>query len=334
MTEPKRRSRQLLRLLLVLLAIAPLGYTIYREWPEFRTAFGNVEWTGYVVAQLLLALGMLLIITVPWSTLRSLGSTLSMRVVGQVYFATQLLKYLPGGVWAFPGRIVVYQYLGVGSAQSFISVFREITALFMGAAVVGLLGIFQGLPISSSLRLALGIGIGVSVITILLTHFPWFWRILSSIRLPGTSQLAQYDTLDRQHQRIQWLPRTLLLSIALWLLVGVPFRQLAMAVVPGLEGLSWLGAAGIFALAWCAGFVVIFVPAGIGVREGALSLLVAHLMPVGAALTLALLSRMMWVLAEGLWILVALFWASERGEISWDVLRGMGEGEPVESEGV
>ena len=327
MTEHKRRSRPLLRMILVLLAIAPLGYTIYREWPDFRTAFGEVEWTGYLVAQLLLALGMLLIVAVPWSTLRSLGSTLSMRVVGQMYFATQLLTYLPGGVWAFPGRVVVYQYLGVGSAQSFISVFREIATLFLGAAVVGLVGSLHGLPISSSLGVALGIGIGVSVITILLTHFPWFWRILSSIRLPGTSQFAEYEVIDRQHRRIHWLPRTFVLSIAIWLLVGIPFRLLALAVVPGLDGLSWLGAAGIFALAWCAGFVVIFVPAGIGVREGALSLLVANMMPVGAALTLALLARMMWVLAEGLWILIALFGASGGGEISWDVLRELGERE-------
>ena len=78
---------------------------------------------------------------------------------------------------------------------------------------------------------------------------------------------------------------------------------------------------------------MIFVPAGIGVREGALSLLVANLMPVGAALTLALLARMMWVLAEGFWILITLFWASEGREISWDILRRMGEGGSQETDG-
>lgn len=334
MASDSRKPKPFLRLLLVLSAIAPLSYTIYREWPEFRAAVVEIEWSGYVLAQLLLTLGMLLIVTVPWSSLRSLGSVLSYQIVGQVYFVTQLLKYLPGGIWAFPGRIAVYQYLGIGNAQSFISVFREITALFLGAAAVGLLGILQGLPISNSLSIALGIGILVSMLTILLTHFPWFWRLLASIRLPGTSRMARYEDVNRQHSSIRWIPRTILMSIVLWLLVGISFRQLAIAVYPDLENLSWIGAASIFALAWCAGFVVIFVPAGIGIREGVLSLLMANLMPVGAALTLALLARMMWVLAEGFWIAVALLWGARSGELSWDVLQELGKRGGEESETV
>ena len=70
MAKHRRKSSPLLRLLLILVAIAPLGYTIFREWPEFRAAFVEVEWRGYVLPQLLLAMGMLLIVTVPWSTLR------------------------------------------------------------------------------------------------------------------------------------------------------------------------------------------------------------------------------------------------------------------------
>jgi len=96
---------------------------------------------------------------------------------------------------------------------------------------------------------------------------------------------------------------------------------MALAIYPQLESLNWLEASSIFALAWCAGFVVVFVPAGIGIRESALTLLLTNIMPIGDALSLALLSRVVWIVAEGFWILITLIWVGRSSELSWDSLR-------------
>jgi uncharacterized membrane protein YbhN (UPF0104 family) len=109
--------------------------------------------------------------------------------------------------------------------------------------------------------------------------------------------------------------------VVFWLLFGFSFRQLAVAIHPEAQALSWIEASSIFALAWCAGFVVVFVPAGIGVREGVLTLLLAGFMPAGAALSLALLARLAWLIAEGFWILVTLVWINRSTDISWGALR-------------
>lgn len=309
------------RLLLILVALMPLGYTIYKEWPELRASIEGISWGQLTSAQLLLLLVMATVGTIPWASLRHLGSHFSYPKATGIYFFTQIFKYLPGGIWAFPGRVAVYQFLGVGSAQSVVSVFRETTAMFLGAAAIGLLGLFQGLSLSNNLRLAIGLGTLASAVAIVLIQIPWFWKFFSSIKLFSISPLTAYHEVNPKQRNIAWLPWTFLGSLCFWFLFGLPFQQMAVAIYPHIENLSWLEASSIFALAWCAGFVVVFIPAGIGVRESALTLLLANIMPVGAALSLALFTRVAWIVAEGFWILITMIWISKNPELSWESLR-------------
>jgi hypothetical protein len=314
-----------LRLLFITIALSPLAYSIYREWSQLLEALREVNWLTFSIGQLLLLPIMLLVGTIPWASLHHLGIQFSYAKATKIYFFTQILKYLPGGFWAFPGRMTVYRLLGVDRAKAIVSVFRETTAVFLGAAAIGVLGLLGGLPLSKTLTNAIGFGILASGFAIFLTQLPWFWRMLSSFRLFKTSALTAYAEVDTQEINLAWLPPALLGSMAFYLLFGIPFRQIAIAVYPNATTLTWLEATSIFALAWCAGFVVVIVPAGIGVRESALVFLLANVMPVGAALSLALLARLIWVLAEGFWILMAMVWFGKETELSWEAIRQFGE---------
>lgn len=321
----KREVRRLLQILLTLLAITPFAYSLYKEWPNFQEALQAAEWGRYLAAQLLLIPIMFLMGSVPWISLRFLGESFSVWKATGIYFFTQLFKYLPGGFWALPGRMGVYRFLGVGGAQSVVSVLREMFALFLGGALIALLGLIQGLSVDSSVGLTLGIGILVIMVGLVLIQLPWFWRLLPSIPFLRNSSLSKYASLDPKFIRINWLPRALVAGAFFWLLFGLPFRQLAIAIYPEAGALTWLESSSIFALAWCVGAAVIFIPAGIGVREGVLTILMTNVMPPGAALSLALLARLAWLIAEGFWILVALLWINRSTEFSWDALRQLRE---------
>ena len=82
-----------------------------------------------------------------------------------------------------------------------------------------------------------------------------------------------------------------------WILVGTAFVMLVQAIdpVPMLQ-LPFVAAS--FALAWTVGFLALFAPAGIGVREVALIALLENVMPTGTAVIVAVLSRLWWILAE------------------------------------
>lgn len=324
-----RWARRAFRLLLVISAMTPLGLAIFKEWLNFRSSIAGLHMGPLLLAQLILILLMPLMGLTAWITLRGLGSRLPLIKVSALFFLSQAPKYLPGGIWAFPGRMVAYQSVGVERKQSVVSVIRETSVVFLGAAMVGGLGLVQGLQLPSEVRLVIGLGVLASVVVISSLQVPWLWRRLSSWKLLQGEYLRRYFREEIRQWGFSWLPGALASSVAFWILLGFPFRLLALAIHPDLAALSSVEAASIFTLAWCAGFVIVFVPAGLGIRESALSLLLSGFMPIGEALSLALIARLWWMLGEAVWILTGVLWAAGSGEVSWRKLlrREQDEGE-------
>ncbi len=308
--DRRRFLSGLARFLVLIAALAPLAYALAKSWRDVQVALARVNWPGFVVAQLLLFLVMPLMASISWLTVRRLTDVIGLYRAIQLYFISQLPKYLPGGIWAFPGRMVAYQRVGVERTKAIVSVFREVTALFLGGAAIALLGLAGGLPTSGDLRLLLGIGVAGSILVLLLTQTPWFWRLLSSIRVLRSTALPILD-IPSGDVSLSWLPSAFVMSCLFWLALGVGFRYLVMAISPGVS-MSWIGAASAFALAWCVGFVFVFVPAGLGIREAVLAFLLSRFLAEGDALAVALLARPWWMIAEALWILPSWFWTFAR----------------------
>lgn len=304
---------RLARLVVLLAALAPLTYALVRSWRGVQSALTHVGWPSFATAELMLFLIMPFMASISWLTVRQLTGVIGLYLAIRLYFISQLPKYLPGGIWAFPGRMVAYQRVGVDRTKSIVSVFREVTALFLGAATVALVGLWQGLPASGDLQLVLGFGIAGSILVLLLTQMPWFWRLLSSIRILRSSALPILE-IPGEDVSLKWLPSAFIMSCIFWLALGGAFRQLVVAIHPG-ASLSWVGAASLFSLAWCVGFVVVIVPAGLGIREAALAFLLARFLPEGDALAAAVLARLWWMVAEALWILPSWLWTFARWKV-------------------
>lgn len=303
-----RLLRFVLTLLLTLVALIPLVISISKEWESVRFTFMQIEWTEYLLAQALFIPIMFVLSIVPWISLHSLRVSFSIGSASASYFVSQIAKYLPGGIWAIPGRMVIYELQGVQRARSVVSVLRETTALYAGAALVAFIGLLLGTPFSDEMRALLALGLLVSILIIILTHTPWVWAFLDTLRVPQGSQVKSYRSLDSEQSKLNWLPRALLVSIAFWVMLGLPFQLLIEAVTGAPSTISWFEGASIFAAAWCVGFVVILVPAGFGVRESALTFMLAQTLPLSDAISIALLARVWWVVAEGFWIVLGLLW--------------------------
>ncbi len=116
---------------------------LYQNWPAVITALQGLDWLRLVFSLLELLLVLPMMASISWVCLRSLGANLPVRQVFSLYFITQLPKYLPGGVWAFPGRMVAYRLSGLSDAYAILSVFREVAALFLGAVMVGAIAVLS-----------------------------------------------------------------------------------------------------------------------------------------------------------------------------------------------
>src|SRR5699024_12520760 len=87
---------------------------------------------------------------------------------------------------------------------------------------------------------------------------------------------------------LAWVPLGLHVWVLTWSVGGDPVSSVGPAV-------------GAYALAWTLGVLVIFAPAGIGVREVVLVVALAPVVGAGAALVVAVLSSLAMILADLAW---------------------------------
>lgn len=306
------------RLLLMLVVFFPLGQMIIQNWRAVRAVLVDMDWISLVWPMLLLGIVLPWMSSISWASLRSLGISLPARQVFGLYFITQLPKYLPGGVWAFPGRMLAYQVAGVQAIPAVVSVFREVSALFLGAVLVGGVALFRYVVLDPALQSALLIGLLVCLGVTASLQLRVSWRLLARLPLVKNSRLAKVAVQEHPDLfRLAWLPGALVCSLSFWLAIGLPFQQLMVAISPVAASISWLEAAMFFALSWSVGFVVIFVPAGFGVRESALTLLLSSILPLGEAVSIALLSRLWWMAVEAVCIAISVWWLRDLKGLDW-----------------
>jgi hypothetical protein len=87
------------------------------------------------------------------------------------------------------------------------------------------------------------------------------------------------------------------LYLPAWLAYGLAFGLL-WSSLPALSQVNWSAAVGGFAGAYFLGYAALFAPAGVGVREGALSLWLAPWLGGAAAAVLAVMARLWMTVGE------------------------------------
>ena len=112
----------------------------------------------------------------------------------------------------------------------------------------------------------------------------------------GAVELARRDGVPRRTTLAVMTPAQLL-SVGTALLVGLPVLVAGRTRLGPAVALGGLAVAA-YAAAYAVGFLSLVPPAGLGVREGVLTVALAQIMPAGAALAVALLSRLWMMLVE------------------------------------
>ncbi len=198
---------------------------------------------------------------------------------------TQLAKYLPGGVWHYFGKLGAYKNNGLTTKQSSKSILLENLWLIISAFCFGLMLNFiwhenfdftkqaiQNYPFSREL----------SAILILIVWIIAFWLIDKIGQLKSTNSLLKISKL-------------MLLQGSAWMFFGLSFWVL---LPKNLNLETVFSAIGSFAVGWATGFVTVFAPGGLGVREIALSALLKNQYSLEQAALFSGLHRIVWVITE------------------------------------
>lgn len=285
-----------IRLLLLVLVCACAGLALHTNWTQARGAVTDLPlWvppTAVLAGMAGLAAQML-----AWRSLLSgLGSPLPRAAAARVMFVGQLGKYLPGSVWAFVAQVELARDWNVprsrGATATLVAIAVTVSVSLAVAAVA--------LPLSSveaarrwwwALAAApvllaclhpriLGLGLRVAA-----RPFARFREVAEAgpLRIGGGAVAASVGwTL------VAWIPLGLHVWLLTWAVGGDALRSVGPAV-------------GAYALAWTLGLLVVFAPAGLGVREVVLVVALAPVVDAGAALVVAVLSRLVMTVADVGW---------------------------------
>lgn len=284
-----RSWRSAARVAFGVLAVALLVLTVVREREALAAALQQLSFAALATSALLVVAG-LVAQMLSWRALFTGASSEvpSLQASAQIYYLGQLGKYVPGSIWA----VVAQSELGLGhrisrSRSAVVALgalaVLVVTGTGVAAAVLSitspgsLLSYWWALP-------ALPVGL------FLLTP-PVFNRLIR-LALRVTHRGEPTESIGG---------RPLIVSSAWALLMWALFGAHAWVLADALGADSSQAAlicVGAFALAWVVGLLVVIAPAGAGAREAALVLALGSVLDRPAALVLALVSRIIMVVAD------------------------------------
>lgn len=230
--------------------------------------------------------------------LSAFGYSLSYRDAFRGYFLAQPAKYLPGGLWVVPGRALALSELGVQVAHSSGAQLIEVCFMLVATVLVFTPYLLIGETVSHSLPLV-GLVCVLAAAMLICLHPALFNRAASWVfRRLGQAEVAVSLSF-------QIIAGMLMTYVAFWIGAGVGFNLLISSVheIP-LRHAPIVVAS--LSMAWFAGYVAFLVPAGVGVREGTLALLLSRILPSPLPAVLALLARVWWTAAELVLVLAAV----------------------------
>lgn len=317
---PTRRPRTLLRRLgsavLLVGVLAFAARAVVENWQSIRHDVSNLGAIDLLASSVAALVG-LVFLWLAWArTLAGLGSPLPRRDSMPIYFAAQIGKYLPGSVWPAVIQAQLGRRHGVSRARMVTSYALWMAILCLVGAVVGLLVLTNasiGIPWWVVILAALLSLAGMQVLLHERGVLSWVGRILARLGRPIDDLRLAPGTASA----------VTLACLGAWLAFGVHAWLLARPL--GAEAADVPLTIGAFALAFVAGIVVVPLPAGAGVRETVLVLTLGVAIQRGGAVTVALLSRSIMIVAElllasGAGVPAALRAARQRSTLERDQL--------------
>jgi len=221
--------------------------------------------------------------------------SLSWRESFSIYNLTQLAKYIPGSIWQFVGRFMILKNKGFESKKIRDSIFFEHFWILAIASIFGVVGMLSSPDL----------------------FYVWFGEqeIMFTITLVLTVLICIvsfvfgfiiYKKISFKKIKAFWPALSIILNLAIvWFALGVSVWVTLQPYVDVMP--SILIITGAFCLAYVLGFLTPFAPAGIGIRELMLVLVLMQFVEnKDIAILLAAISRLLYFFVEILFAAFAL----------------------------
>lgn len=266
------------------LGVAFVVRTLVTRRAEVADALEQLDAVS-LVGSLALGLAAMTLIGSLWvRMLRVRGQHAPSRRAMSWYFVGQLGKYVPGGIWPIVGRAELAVRGGATRSDAYVATGLSMTATYTaGAVVIAVSSLVSGSYVLIGGALALGVVVAWSALA-----WPAATRWIESTVTRATKRSISLPAPGRLAAVVAWhLPVWVLMSLSTSFTAGALGAHVSVLDMIFFTSASWL-----------AGFVVIGVPGGIGVRESVFTALAGSQMGAPVAVTLALASRVVFIAVD------------------------------------
>ncbi|HAD82932.1 MAG: hypothetical protein A2509_06855 [Candidatus Edwardsbacteria bacterium RIFOXYD12_FULL_50_11] len=284
-------------LLLVSIIIIYLSRKLYFTWNDIP--FDKIKLNYILVLLSFVGLaGSFFCSVIAWQhILKALGGGMGFRKSWWVITGSYLAKYIPGHIWSIGGRVYLCKAEGISEKISGTAMILEMTALLLGSLTAFCFSlpflIKHGLPF-------------------------WIWYLLIPIPFALAVFFSPLLPISLKWLASRFLKKEIKLEIkqahlfkafclfaisaiiqggAFFLLIR-SFYSIEYRLLPDIIG--------IYNGSWAVGFLSFIAPGGLGVREGALTVLSKFYMPLPIAIILSALARLWMTLFEIIMALIGL----------------------------
>ncbi len=303
----RRRLWTAVQAVLLIVTLVLVGRALSHQWSEVRNAAREAQphWEYLALASAIVLATYAALIQSWRMLLRGWGGELSFAQATRIWTIANLGRYLPGKVWSIGALGVLAKRDGVsGIAAS-------------GAAILGTLlniGAGFGIMALSGSRVLGAIQPWLQTVAIVVSVVFVFGTLALPLILPPLlARVAAWRGVATPERHLP--ARTLWIAIAInacsWMAYGLAFATFARGITPAVMSSPTMFIT-IWTASYLAGYISLFAPGGIGVREVVMSgsLVALGLASPGDATFLAITSRAwltIWEIAPGL---LSLLWAS------------------------
>jgi uncharacterized membrane protein YbhN (UPF0104 family) len=271
-------------------------------WPTVSEAISHADAGWLVVAMVASVLSMTGLAVLWHQVLLAFDRRWPLGKVTAWYFAGELGKYLPGGIWPVVGRGELARRGGVARSTAYATTLLSLALMCVGAAIAcGLLAPFLALN---------GGGIGLAWLLLLLIPLGVVFAhpVVSRPFFGALAKLTK-GRVDLTPPSFGRMLSLLVTGTPTWLLVGAASCAITEAL-----GYDQQPARVAFAaiVAWIVGFLAVPVPAGAGIRE--LIFVALCGLDAGPAVAVAAIARLMLMLTDGVGGVAGLLAARRAGD--------------------
>lgn len=264
--------------------IAFVVKTLVTKRDEVADAFAVIDAT-HLIGSWALGLMAMTSIGLLWVSMMShKGHLVPARTAMSWYFTGQLGKYVPGGIWPIVGRAELATRHGVSRLDAYASTGLSLVTTYLAAVLTLAIGAaFTDNRWPITVLVAMGSAVGYLVFS----NQTLRSRIISLLTRVSPNMQTLTDP--------QRLAKLAVLHVPAWILMSLSTSVTASAFGANIGILEMLF---ITSTSWFVGFVVIGVPGGIGVREAVFTSLASPLVGAPIAVSLALMSRVVFIVVD------------------------------------